>query len=1473
MNDHGFRTLGVFAFFLVSYGAGWLHAAPPTPSALTSGTPVAGRVDLDWAPDSAATPAVTGYVVYRQLQDTQTPTGTPFPTATPVAVGTVLMSAIPSPGTPVLTDSQVTNGRVYLYQVAGVDGNGEGSPATVLAYPYSVPSAIYPVTVKNIHNRALDLAWKVPDASFPVSYYQVFRFGLTTQTPTPTGTRTVTAIPMATMTVIATPIGTTSANSFGDAGADPSAAIAYYYYVMAFDVAGNRSAFPPFSTDPGVPVSMGLPGPVTVNASISLSPFGMNILWNGSLASEQVSAYQVVRDGTPIATVVYAPGTPTVTYLDNTVQESKFGVVYGVQAVNPNGTTSSDPVTQYLIPATGGSVTVTPSLSGTAVTVSWAPALAGNLGVAGYRIYKGPWGPPTVNPTPGATQTPTPTAFATVAFSPSASWTLTPVVDSSLQDHTGYWVQPVDGGGQGGSIGIPSPPYFQLAPTPPTNLQVAQASSGNNAFDLTWNSGNPGFYGTPDHYALYRSVRTVVLTQTPTGTVSPTATPVLVATVPYGQNSTSDVVSNFSQGSTVVYQLGLVDPQGNLSDLLTASNAVTLGGSVNPPVAPSVLPFAGSDQSIRYSWLLNPGADAVTAYRIYGNDWAPGSSVTPVAILTNPSSTPTFAPTPSPWVPNVFFVVAQNAISTSAPATLAGLPVGNYTVSAVVPVGTQAVSLTWNSLPPPSVTPGITGYRIYRSLASTSGFTSVATVPYPVPGYEDVPPVATAGVTYYYRVVASGPNGAESPLLPDLTPDPYANVQVWPNPPSGVTVQSMVAQTGLGWSPNPAGENVLSYVVYRNGTPTMTVTPSPPLSLVFSESAGDLSVYQVAALNPSGSGNLSQPISVLVPPAMTPTIEWTPPPTVTPDPTPAVWISGLTYGGGVHGYDIYRQVTVTGTPSLIGNVPSPNSYFEDPDPIPGFINRYQVVANNGSGFGSEPSISAALAVTLWPAKPVFSANGGSAGMTLDWDAPAGDAPVTSWDIYRSVYPTTTPTFIATVVGGGQTFVDPDVTPGAAYVYQMNGQNASGAGVPSAPGTALAVDPPVLAVTPLADKNFLVWTVLTPPPGSPVSGYSIYRALPSPTPQFNVLAPLVEPLTNTGYVDTVTNGSTYLYKVAGSSTNGILGGFSNVVTQFAALQPVSILTAVSGDRLVQLRWNYQGVNTITYTLQKKLGTAPDGDFQTVRSGLTGTNYVDSDVADKEFYVYRLYSVDAGGNTSTSCATALALPAKPPVVNDRSVSLSQNTTNLQTLIGNSLSWKGADQAPNYDPASMYPLGGYTLSRSTDGGGVYQVLATLPVTLVNGVPASTVTYFDEVPLVNGSTNTYLVQAFDAPPDLPVPLAQAVTEGWVHTTSYDPVVAHSITPNTALDRNAIRPFGASNEQVVNIRFVVSNQGHVTIKVYNLGGTYITQLVDADYSPGIYWASWDAHNRFGALVASGVYLITTESPGHQEFSKVAVIK
>jgi hypothetical protein len=1159
-----------------------------------------------------------------------------------------------------------------------------------------------------------------------------------------------------------------------------------------------------------------------------------------------------------------------VTYVDSAVTESWSANVYSIQATNPNGSTYSDSVTQYLVPPGTVTVVVTPNATSNSVTISWKPGLPGTFGLIGYRVYKGLWGPPAVNPTPGATFTPTPTPITIISFDPTVGYTVTPVVDSPIQDHMGYWVQPVDGVSQIGPSGIPAPPYFKLAPTPPSSLQVAATPNANNTFSISWAPGAPGFFGLPNHYELDRTVLAVT---------SPTP----VATVPYGQNSVSDVVSGFGSGSTVIYGLKLVDAQGNPSDLLQqVSNAMTLTGVVAAPARPTVLPFSGSISGIQYAWLMDPLADGVTAYQVYPNDWPTLTPVAaPVTVFASGPATFVFNPSPTPWVPNTYYLVAQNTVTVSSPVTLSGIPVTNYQVLANVVPGSKSVSVNWDLVPPAgTTTPSFDHYGIYRSRNPNSGYSLIATVGYPVTVYQDTTPTVTPGIDYYYQVTVRSGQSSESPVDPALGAGQPATVHLWPNVPTGVVAQAAATQTTLQWLANAGTEGVTAYEATQNGGSPMTVVSGPAsFSTAFPETPGTLSVYRVIARNPSGDSDPCQPISILVPNAVTLTTVVNPPPQLAPPSSlnSSVSLLGLGYSGPVSAFKLYRQVTINGTPviSLAGSVSAGITVFNDPQPTPGYVNLYRA-AGTGSGLEVGQASAPSVAVTLWPEVPIFSASGNGSAITIAWNGPVGDAPATGWNVYRNIYPTLTPAPVTTL-SGGQTYVDAAVSQGTAYLYWMGSSNPAGNSGLSSPQTAMALDPPSLSITPLPEKNILSWSAITPIPGSPVTGYMVFRAVitPSATPTYsNLTGTILEPLSNTTYADSVTDGITYAYKVAGASSNGVLGAFSTPVTTTAAVQPVSMFTAVSGDRLVQLRWSYQGNPNITYILQKRLGTAPATQFQTLRTGFTGNNYDDSSVVDKNFYVYQITSVDPAGNTSTP-VQAIALPAKAPVLSSSAVTLSQNTSNAVTN-GNTLSWAGADQAGSFDPTMMYPLGGYAVYRSVDGGGVYQWVRTVAVTFQGGYPASPVSWTDNLTpdqLVNGNTNSYLIQAFDSPPDLPVPLSQAVTEGLVHSTSYAPVIAHTISPNTALDRNALRPFGASNERIVNIRFVVSGQGRVNIKVYNLGGTYITELINADYAPGIYWATWDGHNRSGDLVASGVYLISTESPGHQEFSKIAVIK
>ena len=769
----GWLSIFLFCISVVSW------AVPPTPSGLSIAAPFDGEVNLVWTPDTNATPSVTAYLIYRQLVDlTNTPT--PNPTGTPTPIATVLLSSITTPttpGMPAYQDFQVTNGQNYLYQVQEEDQNGIGNPASVTAAPYLAPVAVQPVTVQNLHSNALDLSWGVPNSSYPVSYYQIFLYEYPTPTFTPNLGSTATFTPTGTLTpsptptfptspvpastvLNATPLATVTITSYSDTTANSSGSPAFYYSVIAVDILGHVGAQPTYATTPALPMNMAPPAKpilsalVSLNATpvIGLNGYGARLFWTGSLSSEGVTVYQVLQNSTPIATINYPGPTPTMSYDDTTLPAGMNGslsVNYQVAAVNAYGTGTSAGVPVAVNEASESTnIQVTPDATANAVTISWNPAVPGTYGLGGYRLYKSLFGVPTNNPTPippgSPTATVTPTPFATVSFNPSATFTITPYVDSPIVNHMSYWVEPVDLTTHGGAVNGASTPALNLAPTPPSNVGVANPV-GNNQIAVSWTDGSAGFFGQPQDYVVYR----VMLT-------SPTATPQAVATVPVSQLSYTDNVSGFPVGTGVAYQVGLVDAVGNTSDLSASGNSVVLAG-LTAPAAPTVLPFAGSASSIRFAWLNNPPADNVTSYSVFGPDWPTlPQTPTPLAtVLATQSPTPTllFAPTPTPWAATYYYLLAQNALGTStpgfsAPATLSGIPVPAYQVTVVMTPGTRQSQVSWNMTPAPVSTPVVDSFGIYRSLSPAANFTPVATVPSTGSSYVDTLPSATAAPSH-----------------------------------------------------------------------------------------------------------------------------------------------------------------------------------------------------------------------------------------------------------------------------------------------------------------------------------------------------------------------------------------------------------------------------------------------------------------------------------------------------------------------------------------------------------------------------------------------------------------------------------------------------------------------------------------------------------------------------------------------------
>ncbi|HVM32520.1 MAG TPA: hypothetical protein VMU88_05250 [bacterium] len=1455
----------------------------PAPTGFAA-TPQNGRVGLGWNPQ----PSATAYQVSRRLLG-----ATPTPIAT-----------LTAPATPAFTDNQVTNGRTYEYSLLGLNGSGPGAASAVTVTPFSPPAAVDPLTVGNQVSNALSLSWQVPLSTYPVTLYQIFRYAV----PVATVVSTPSPVPAAlVLTASPTPYAQVASASFTDTAVGAPGASYFFYLALAQDSANppNLSPAPAFSSAPALskiqppvaPQLSAFPG-VTATPVVGASGYGVRLVWGGAAASEGVTGYQVWRDNHPVTILPVATVTPTFVFDDKAAPFSSSAGLpldYAVEAMSAPGTALSNtvPVT-FFGPKQSGAPKVTPDATQGAVTVTWPLGSGGSYGLAGYRIYKSLQGPPstplptaTGTLTPAPTVTPTPTPFATVALTPSASPTLA-VLDGSVPNANGYsyWVEPYDQTSHAGNFAVPTPPVLALAPTPVLSVSAA-GPTGNNQMTISWSGASAGFYGPIQGYVLYRLPALGFQTQTPTP----------VATVGADQSSVTDFIPNATPGTAYLYFVGAQDGQGNISPLSAVSDQVTAQAAQSAPSAPKLSPVSGDGVSLVYGWLGNPQADGVTQYTVYGPDW-PTLTITPTPLATalaTPSAY-SFARPASPWQASLYYVLAKNAQGFSRPGTLAGISLPAYQVTAAMTPGSRQMRVVWNVTPTITPTPGfaaVDAYALYRSLTPGAGFTPIATVPAGTDGFTDAG--LNPAAFYYYRITARADSGgqvlAESPLYPVMTPGPEGAGATWPNAVAGLSASGGVSATTLSWFPNAAAEQVDFYAILKNGDPTPVATfagtPVPlatatlALQWQATETPGTASVYQVQAWNAQGPSDGGASVTVLSAANLTPTVGLTPPPGFSPTPgaTPAVpqlvWISGLSYPGDVDGYQIYRSTDPGfAFEDLVASVSSPLSFVSDaPTTTQGFVNYYRVVPSH-LGLSANPAVVGDSSLALWPNPPLPLLSAGTAAVSLAWPTPVGNVPVTGYQVFRSTDAGMTPTPMGgPFVSATQSLVDAQVTPLAAYFYSIRSFNGSGEGTASTPQGVIAVQAPALRVTPLAGRNQLVWAefspTVTPSPGV-VTGFAIYRAIPTPgaTPTYVPLSQVTGAGATT-YLDTsVSDSINYLYQVAavGSINSGqVFSPASNAVSQQVAPVPL-VLTPIPGDQLVQLRWDYQGapVTSVSYTLLRKLGTDSDP-FQVVRAGITGVNYTDTGLLDKTFYVYEMETVDASSGATTLSAPVTALPAAPPVIDNLSVAVSQ------TGQGNYLIWNPANAgAGAFQPASMYPLGGYRVNISTDGGATYPnavTLGTQPQAVTALSPK--LSYLHALNLVGGVAHTYLIQAFDAPPDAPAESA--------HLSSYDLVTAFPVGASTALDLNAIRPNDGA--PVVHIRVSVTRAGRVTLKVYNLAGTFIKELFDQNLTPGVYGAGdypalqWDGRNMNGSLVASGVYLITTDMPGHQEIDKVALIK
>lgn len=88
-------------------------------------------------------------------------------------------------------------------------------------------------------------------------------------------------------------------------------------------------------------------------------------------------------------------------------------------------------------------------------------------------------------------------------------------------------------------------------------------------------------------------------------------------------------------------------------------------------------------------------------------------------------------------------------------------------------------------------------------------------------------------------------------------------------------------------------------------------------------------------------------------------------------------------------------------------------------------------------------------------------------------------------------------------------------------------------------------------------------------------------------------------------------------------------------------------------------------------------------------------------------------------------------------------------------------------------------------------------------------------------------------------------------------------------LEQNYPNPFNP----VTMIRFSVSVQSTITIKIFNIMGQEIKTLTQRNYQPGTYQISWDGTNNQNITVSSGIYIYQLKSDKYTAMKKMLLIK
>jgi hypothetical protein len=156
-----------------------------------------------------------------------------------------------------------------------------------------------------------------------------------------------------------------------------------------------------------------------------------------------------------------------------------------------------------------------------------------------------------------------------------------------------------------------------------------------------------------------------------------------------------------------------------------------------------------------------------------------------------------------------------------------------------------------------------------------------------------------------------------------------------------------------------------------------------------------------------------------------------------------------------------------------------------------------------------------------------------------------------------------------------------------------------------------------------------------------------------------------------------------------------------------------------------------------------------------------------------------------------------------------------------------------------------------------GIYEIFPPLPETKIAELPFN-VTQFVDSEIINGFDYFYILSVKDLNGN--VYYSPSITPGAITSLSADNILPDKFL----LKQNYPNPFNSSSR----IEFIIAEEVHVNLTVYNIIGEPVQVLKNESLKPGSYDVSFD-----GSALASGFYIYRLRAGAYIESRKMILLK